>query len=168
LLELRPRFGLELVRDRAAAGGLLTSDGTVYPLLLNRLRNAGLVTSQWRAGRAIARKNGLSAGSEMFAWMLDGSGRDQAAATLGSLPPPLPALPDGLEASFRQDPALVTAAWPVRVQSVPARWSIEPAIAGSMEHRAGDPTSRTGPISPMTRASGPGATTRSPRPDGST
>jgi hypothetical protein len=34
-------------------------------------------------------RNGLSAGSEMFAWMLDGTGRDQAAATLGSLPPPL-------------------------------------------------------------------------------
>jgi PadR family transcriptional regulator, regulatory protein PadR len=49
LLELRPRFGLELVRDLAAAGGLLTSDGTVYPLL-NRLRDAGLVTSQWRDG----------------------------------------------------------------------------------------------------------------------
>src|ERR1022692_1065559 len=40
LLELRPRFGLELVR-------LLTSDGTVYPLL-NRLRDAGLVISEWR------------------------------------------------------------------------------------------------------------------------
>jgi PadR family transcriptional regulator PadR len=49
LLELRPRFGLELVRDLSAAGGLLTSDGTVYPLL-NRLRDAGLVTSQWQAG----------------------------------------------------------------------------------------------------------------------
>jgi PadR family transcriptional regulator, regulatory protein PadR len=48
LLELRPRFGLELVRDLAAAGGLLTSDGTVYPLL-TRLRDAGLVTSQWQA-----------------------------------------------------------------------------------------------------------------------
>jgi PadR family transcriptional regulator PadR len=47
LLELRPRFGLELVRDLAAAGGLLTSDGTVYPLL-SRLRDAGLVTSEWR------------------------------------------------------------------------------------------------------------------------
>src|SRR5258708_40227939 len=47
LLEVRPRFGLELVRDLAAADGLLTSDGTVYPLL-NRLRDAGLVTSQWR------------------------------------------------------------------------------------------------------------------------
>jgi PadR family transcriptional regulator len=48
LLEIRPRFGLELVRDLAAAGGLLTSDGTVYPLL-NRLRDTGLVTSHWQA-----------------------------------------------------------------------------------------------------------------------
>ena len=47
LLELRPRFGLELVRDLAAADGLLTSDGTVYPLL-NRLRDSGLVTSEWQ------------------------------------------------------------------------------------------------------------------------
>lgn len=46
LLEQKPRFGLELVRDLAAADGLLTSDGTVYPLL-NRLRDAGLVTSEW-------------------------------------------------------------------------------------------------------------------------
>jgi PadR family transcriptional regulator PadR len=56
LLELRPRFGLELVRDLDAAGGLLTSDGTVYPLL-NRLRDAGLVTSEWRdeAGERLRR-----------------------------------------------------------------------------------------------------------------
>jgi PadR family transcriptional regulator, regulatory protein PadR len=47
LVESRPRFGLELVRDLAGAGGLLTSEGTVYPLL-NRLRDAGLVTSQWQ------------------------------------------------------------------------------------------------------------------------
>src|ERR1700722_17490442 len=47
MLEQRPRFGLQLVRDLAAAGGLLTSDGTVYPLL-NRLRDSGLVTSKWR------------------------------------------------------------------------------------------------------------------------
>jgi PadR family transcriptional regulator len=46
LLEECPRFGLQLVRDLAEAGGLLTSDGTVYPLL-NRLRDAGLVTSEW-------------------------------------------------------------------------------------------------------------------------
>ena len=47
LLDERPRFGLELVRDLAAAGGLLTSEGTVYPLL-SRLRDARLVTSEWR------------------------------------------------------------------------------------------------------------------------
>jgi PadR family transcriptional regulator PadR len=43
LLESRPRFGLELVRDLANAGGVLTSDGTVYPLL-SGLRDDGLVT----------------------------------------------------------------------------------------------------------------------------
>ena len=47
LLEIRPRFGLELVRDLAAADGLLTSEGTVYPLL-NRLRDTGMVISQWQ------------------------------------------------------------------------------------------------------------------------
>jgi PadR family transcriptional regulator, regulatory protein PadR len=47
LLDERPRFGLELVRELGAAGGLLTSDGTVYPLL-TRLRDAGFVTSEWR------------------------------------------------------------------------------------------------------------------------
>jgi hypothetical protein len=37
----------------------------------------------------MASKNGLSAGSEMFAWILDGTGREHTAATLGQLPPPL-------------------------------------------------------------------------------
>lgn len=46
LLTERPRFGLELVRDLSHADGLLTSEGTVYPLL-NRLRDAGWVTSRW-------------------------------------------------------------------------------------------------------------------------
>jgi PadR family transcriptional regulator, regulatory protein PadR len=47
LLAERPRFGLELVRDLSGADGLLTSEGTVYPLL-NRLRDAGWVTSCWK------------------------------------------------------------------------------------------------------------------------
>lgn len=46
LLAERPRFGLELVRDLSRSDGLLTSEGTVYPLL-NRLRDAGWVTSSW-------------------------------------------------------------------------------------------------------------------------
>ena|ERR1700733_121658 len=47
LLAERPRFGLELVRDLSHADRLLTSQGTVYPLL-NRLRDAGWVTSRWK------------------------------------------------------------------------------------------------------------------------
>ncbi len=47
LLAERPRFGLELVRHLAEQGGLLTSEGTVYPLL-NRMRDQSLVVSEWR------------------------------------------------------------------------------------------------------------------------
>src|ERR1700758_1599397 len=46
LLAERPRFGLELVRDLSRADGVLTSEGTVCPLL-NRLRDAGLVPNRW-------------------------------------------------------------------------------------------------------------------------
>lgn len=46
LLSKGPRFGLQLVRELNAAGGLLSSQGTIYPLL-NRLREGGLVTSHW-------------------------------------------------------------------------------------------------------------------------
>jgi hypothetical protein len=54
------------------------------------LIGVALTGSEWRGvGFKIARKNGLSGGSEMFAWMLDGADRQQAAATLGQLPPPL-------------------------------------------------------------------------------
>lgn len=47
LLAERPRFGLEIVRDLADRDGLLTSEGTVYPLLTRLSQNA-LVTSLWR------------------------------------------------------------------------------------------------------------------------
>ena len=47
LLAERPRFGLEIVRDLAARDGLLTSEGTVYPLL-TRLSQQKTVTSLWR------------------------------------------------------------------------------------------------------------------------
>ncbi len=48
-----------------------------------------LTASEWRSvGFKIARRNGLSEGGEMFAWMLDG-GHGDAAATLRTLPPPL-------------------------------------------------------------------------------
>ena len=49
-----------------------------------------LTAAEWRgAGRKMASKNGLAAGSEMFAWILDGADREHAAATLGQLPSPL-------------------------------------------------------------------------------
>jgi hypothetical protein len=54
------------------------------------LIGVALTGAEWRGvGFKIARKNGLSNGAEMFAWMLDGVGRQDAAATLRSLPPPL-------------------------------------------------------------------------------
>ncbi|MGN6325736.1 PadR family transcriptional regulator [Pseudolysinimonas sp.] len=49
LLARRPRYGLELARELEAAGELLTSQGTLYPLL-GRLHDAGLVTSRWELG----------------------------------------------------------------------------------------------------------------------
>jgi PadR family transcriptional regulator PadR len=39
-------MALELSRKLLSAGGLVTSDGTVYPLLA-RLRRQGLVQTQW-------------------------------------------------------------------------------------------------------------------------
>ena len=54
------------------------------------LIGVALTAAEWRgAGFKMARKNGLSSGGEMFAWILDSAGREQAAATLGQLPPPL-------------------------------------------------------------------------------
>ena len=54
------------------------------------LIGVALTTAEWRGvGFRIARKNGLSDGGEMFAWMLDGADRQHAAVTLGQLPPPL-------------------------------------------------------------------------------
>ena len=43
-------------------------------------------------GFKIARRNGLSAGGEMFAWMLSSAAPGQAREILGQLPPPVRAL----------------------------------------------------------------------------
>ena len=47
LLARRPRYGFELVRTLGAVDGLVTSEGTIYPLL-SRLRKEGHVTTEWR------------------------------------------------------------------------------------------------------------------------
>jgi PadR family transcriptional regulator PadR len=47
LLSSRPRYGYELVGELAKSDGLLTSEGTIYPLL-SRLRRERLVDTEWR------------------------------------------------------------------------------------------------------------------------
>jgi PadR family transcriptional regulator PadR len=51
LLEHEERYGLELVQALEAEGGLVTSEGTIYPLL-SRLRRDGLVETTWRESEA--------------------------------------------------------------------------------------------------------------------
>ena len=46
LLATGPRYGLQLVKELHASGQLLSSQGTVYPLL-GRLHDSGYVTSFW-------------------------------------------------------------------------------------------------------------------------
>ena len=47
LLRDGERYGFELVRELSAVDGLVTSEGTIYPLL-TRLRKDQLVTTFWR------------------------------------------------------------------------------------------------------------------------
>ncbi len=47
LLSRREHYGFELVQRLSEADGLLTSEGTIYPLL-SRLRRDGLVETEWR------------------------------------------------------------------------------------------------------------------------
>ena len=69
----------------ALTGHLAHEERDGLPLI-----GVALTAAEWRGvGRKMASKNGLSAGSEMFAWMLDGADRSGAAGTLGQLPPPV-------------------------------------------------------------------------------
>jgi PadR family transcriptional regulator PadR len=47
LLRDGERYGFELVRELSDGAGLITSEGTIYPLL-TRLRKDKLVTTTWR------------------------------------------------------------------------------------------------------------------------
>jgi PadR family transcriptional regulator, regulatory protein PadR len=47
LLRRQPRYGFELVQALSRVDGMLTSEGTIYPLL-SRLRRDGLVETQWQ------------------------------------------------------------------------------------------------------------------------
>jgi hypothetical protein len=66
------------------AGHLAHEERDGLPLI-----GEALTSAEWRSvGFKIVRKNGLSAGGEMFAWLADGADPDQAAAAIGTLPPP--------------------------------------------------------------------------------
>ena len=47
LIRDREEYAFAIVRALGNAGGLVTSEGTIYPLL-SRLRRDGLVTTRWR------------------------------------------------------------------------------------------------------------------------
>jgi PadR family transcriptional regulator, regulatory protein PadR len=47
LLAEEERYGFDLVRELAETDGMVTSEGTIYPLL-SRLRKDGLVETTWR------------------------------------------------------------------------------------------------------------------------
>jgi len=51
LLRGGERYGFDLVRSLGEADGLVTSEGTIYPLL-GRLRRDGLVETTWRESTA--------------------------------------------------------------------------------------------------------------------
>ena len=46
LLRERAHYGFDLVKALSAVDGMVTSEGTIYPLL-SRLRKDGFVTSSW-------------------------------------------------------------------------------------------------------------------------
>jgi PadR family transcriptional regulator, regulatory protein PadR len=47
MLREKERYGFELVQSLAGIDGMVTSEGTIYPLLA-RLRRQGLVETTWR------------------------------------------------------------------------------------------------------------------------
>jgi Hemerythrin HHE cation binding domain len=76
------------------ATGALTSSLTAHLTHEERdglpLIGVALTAAEWRAaGFKIARSNGLSDAGEMFAWLADGADKDEAKATIATLPPPV-------------------------------------------------------------------------------
>jgi PadR family transcriptional regulator PadR len=51
ILRRQPHYGYELVQELARVDGLLTSEGTMYPLLA-RLRRDRMVETEWRESSA--------------------------------------------------------------------------------------------------------------------
>ena len=51
VMHQKESYAFEIVRVLSGAGGLVTSEGTIYPLL-SRLRREALVTTTWRESEA--------------------------------------------------------------------------------------------------------------------
>jgi PadR family transcriptional regulator PadR len=51
LLERDERYGFDLVRELAEVDGMVTTEGTIYPML-GRLRRDGVVETTWRESPA--------------------------------------------------------------------------------------------------------------------
>ncbi len=51
ILEMESTYGFDLVSKLSAFEGMVTSEGTIYPLL-SRLRKGGLVSTSWRESDA--------------------------------------------------------------------------------------------------------------------
>jgi PadR family transcriptional regulator, regulatory protein PadR len=51
LLKQKERYGFELVRSLSSVDGLVTSEGTIYPLL-SRLSRDGMVSTTWQPSDA--------------------------------------------------------------------------------------------------------------------
>jgi PadR family transcriptional regulator PadR len=47
ILRRKERYGFDLVKELSSVDGMVTTEGTIYPLL-TRLRKDGLVTSDWK------------------------------------------------------------------------------------------------------------------------
>jgi hemerythrin-like domain-containing protein len=69
----------------ALTGHLTHEERDALPLI-----GVALTASEWRGlGVKMARKNGIGAAGEMFAWLADGLSPDRAATAIGTLPPPV-------------------------------------------------------------------------------
>jgi PadR family transcriptional regulator PadR len=66
LLSGGERYGFDLVRELSEVDGMVTSEGTIYPLL-SRLRRDGLVTTTWQES---------SSGPPRRYYKLSGAGED--------------------------------------------------------------------------------------------
>ena len=71
LLADEERYGFDLVRGLAEMDGMVTSEGTIYPLL-SRLRRDGLVESNWQESPERALRGATTGSRTRAAPALDG------------------------------------------------------------------------------------------------